>query len=69
MKRIISLAKEVIFSRPWYAVVEIEVISFIDASFNINPRQLYGQTGMIIGIRYRGRDDSRCFHPTHWAIF
>ena len=67
LKQIRKKQHAVLFKKPWYEVQSMEVVTFSDASFNTNERQIYGQTGVISGIRFRGTSEARCFHAVEWT--
>lgn len=45
----------------------ITVCTYSDAAFNISPRQSYGQTGVISGIRIETPGDDPIYHMIDWA--
>ena len=67
LRKMKKMNMEIRFAKPWYATESMEVATFSDASFNINERQTYGQTGYIVGIRFRGEEDARCYHLIDWS--
>ena len=56
-----------LFFRNSTDVVSAMVSTLSDASFNINSRKSYGQTGLIMGIRTLLQDGSECFHTVDWV--
>lgn len=62
-----NLRPLITFRHPIGKIAEAEVVSFSDASFNISPNQIYGQTGIITGLRYRAADDATIYHIIDWS--
>lgn len=40
----------------------VDIVSFSDASFNLSPNQIYGQTGIVTGLRYRTQNDATAYN-------
>lgn len=68
LKQLKKLIPKLLYTKPAPEIDRIELVSFSDASFNISRRQVYGQSGVTCGIRYRQKTgDARIFHIVDWT--
>ena len=68
LKELKDLKAEILYKCLGGDVAEATIESFSDAAFNISRAKQYGQTGLIVGLRYlvKGRTDA-IYHVVDWA--
>lgn len=67
LKEIRDLEPRIMFPILKADVERLDVWTFSDASFNIVAGRDYGQTGIVTGIKVRGKDGESAFHLVDWA--
>eukprot|EP00737_Agarophyton_chilense_P002296 gb/GEZJ01002606.1/.p2 GENE.gb/GEZJ01002606.1/~~gb/GEZJ01002606.1/.p2 ORF type:complete len:228 (+),score=26.32 gb/GEZJ01002606.1/:1554-2237(+) len=56
LTEISRLQPVITFRRQSSLVTDVEIVTFSGAAFNVAATQMYGQTGLVTGLRYRTED-------------
>lgn len=62
-----KLCPLITFRQPIGGIPGSEVLSFSDASLSISLDEIYGLTGIILGLRYKAKDDATIYHIIDWS--